>query len=172
VPAYPEFIHRVKDGVAALEGVKSDWVDRRMLQEALGVGKWTAWRILRRCGATDGPGNTLVCRRDELIARLRRLEQDRRFEPELQRRRKVETYLDGMARFVAQRHRSIAREERAEALVSSRFAALPAGVELTGSELRIQFAGTEDFLQKFGAVVFALHNDYDAVTAFLESRRE
>ncbi len=129
-------------------------------REALGVSKWTAWRILRRCGAADGPGNTLICRKEELIIRLRRLTEERHFEPEIQRRRKVETYLDGMARFVAQTNKSMARDEGAEKLIGSRFGTLPPGVELTARELRIQFAGTEDFLQKFGAVVFALHNDY------------
>ncbi len=41
-------------------------------------------------------------------------------------------------------------------LMGTRFANLPPGVELRRGELRIAFYGTEDFLQKVGAVVFAL----------------
>jgi len=168
MPAHPLFIHRLPDGIAALEALEADWVDRRTLEEALGIGKWTAWRILRRCEAAEGPGKALVCRKQDLIVRLRQLEQDRRFEPEVQRRRKVEAYLESMARFAARRHKNIARDAGAERLVSSRFQALPAGVELTAGALRIEFAGVDDFLQKFGAVVFALHNDYEAVAEFIE----
>ncbi len=171
MPAQPLYIHRLSDGIEALEALEADWVDRRALEEALGIGKWTAWRILRRCGAREGPGRGLVCRKEDLIVRLRRVQQDRRFEPEIQRRRRVEAYLDGMARFVSQRHKSIARDALAEQLVSSRFQALPDGVDLRSGELRIQFAGAEDFLRKFGAVVFALHNDYEAVAEFLEKSR-
>jgi hypothetical protein len=169
MPATPIYIHRLAEGIAALEAFQSDLIDRRTLEEALGVGKWTAWRIMRHCGAVDGPGKALVCRRAELIARLRKLEQDRRFEPEIQRRRKLETNLDSMLRFAARKHKQIVRDHAAEALVSSRFKSLPEGVELTPGELRIRFTTPEDFLQKFGAVVFALHNDYEAIAEFIAS---
>jgi len=169
MPTIPTYIHRISDGIEALEASGLDLVDRRTLEEALGVGKWTAWRIMRRCGAREGPGGALVCGRGELVDQLRKVEQDGRFAPEIPRHTKVEAYLAGMARFMAGRSRAIAREAAAEALISSRFAALPEGVELTPGELRIQFTGTEDFLQKFGAVVFALHNDYEAIAEFLVS---
>ncbi len=170
MPVQLSFLHRLASGIAALEECGSDWVDRRTVEEALGVGKWTAWRLLRRCGAAEGPGKALVCRKTEFIERLRKLERDERFEPEIQRRRRVEAYLDGMARFARTRHKEIAREAEAESLASSRFEALPEGVELTPGELRVQFEGMEDFLRKFGAVVFALHNDYEAVAAFIGRR--
>jgi hypothetical protein len=34
--------------------------------------------------------------------------------------------------------------------------------------LRIAFFGTEDFLQKFGAMVYALHNDFEKIQEFIE----
>ena len=43
------------------------------------------------------------------------------------------------------------------------------GVALTTGELKIEFFGTEDFMQKFGAVVYALENDYEQISAFIEA---
>jgi hypothetical protein len=169
MPATPIFAHRLADGILALQAMTVDWIDRRTLEEVLGVSKWTAWRILKRCGAEDGPGSSLICRREELIARLKGLQEDARVAPEIARRNRVERYLEGMLRYASRKHRQIAQNELAVALVSSRFAKLPEGVDLQPGELRIQFSGTEDFLQKFGAVVFALHNDLERISEFLES---
>jgi hypothetical protein len=41
-------------------------------------------------------------------------------------------------------------------------------VILERGELRIRFHGAADFLQKFGAVVFALKNDWERISEFLE----
>jgi hypothetical protein len=41
-------------------------------------------------------------------------------------------------------------------------------VDLQPGELRIQFRGTDDFLGKFGAVVFALNNDFERVSEFID----
>lgn len=147
----------------------SEWIDRRTLEEALGVSKWTAWRVMKRCGAEAGPGGSLVCRREALIAKLQALQEDGRFGTEIARRSRVEQYLDGMIRFASRKHKQIARNEVAVGLVSTRFSSLPPGVDLQPGELRIQFTNTADFLQKFGAVVFALNNDYEQISEFIES---
>ena len=168
MPAVPLYTHRLADGIAALEVLSCDLVDRRTLEEALGVTKWTAWRILKRCGAHEGPGGALVCPRSELVTRLRRLVQDPHWAPEVARRQRVEQYLDGMLRFASRKHTEIARDAAAEQLAGTRFDKLPPGVDLERSELRIAFAGTQDFLQKVGAVIFALQNDYERISEFLE----
>jgi hypothetical protein len=169
MPSVPSYAHRLADGIAALEALSQDWIDRRTLEECLSVGKWTAWRIMKRCGAIDGPGNTLICQRADLIRQLRVLQQDRRFAPEIARRERVEQYLDGMVRYASRQRKLIARDHAAEQLLSSRFANLPPGVDLSPTELRITFCGTEDFLEKFGAVVFALNNDFEKIEKFIES---
>ena len=57
----------------------------------------------------------------------------------------------------------------ADELRNTRFGDLPPGVELTAKSLHIDFYGTEDFLQKFGAVVFALQNDRKGeISRFIE----
>jgi hypothetical protein len=169
VPATPLYAHRLAEGIQALSVMTIDWIDRRTLEEALNVSKWTAWRILKRAGAEDGPGGSLVSRREDLIRQLRALQEDPRFAPEIARRQRVEQYLEGMVRFASRKHRQIACNQSAVELVSSRFASLPAGVDLEPGELRIQFFGTDDFLQKFGAMVFALHNDYEQISEYIEA---
>jgi hypothetical protein len=169
MPAAPLYAHRLADGIQTLAALPVDWVDRRSLEEALGVSKWTAWRILKRCGAEDGPGGSLVCQRVELIRQLKALQTDGRIAPEISRRNRVEQYLDGMVRYATRRHKQIARHQAAIELLSSRFAKLPPGVDLQAGELRIQFSGTDDFLQKVGAVIFALHNDYEQISEFIDA---
>ena|ERR1035438_2705726 len=169
MPSVPLYLHRLADGIAALESLPGDLVDRRTLEEALGVSKWTAWRILKRCGAEDGPGNTLVCQRLGLIGALRTLQQDGHFAPEIERRDRVARYLDGIVQYASQKHKEVARNEEASALLASRFGQLPAGVDLARGELRIAFFGTEDFLRKFGAIVYALNNDFEKIQEFIEN---
>jgi hypothetical protein len=167
MPSTPLYIHRLEDGVAALEA-GPEWVDRRMLEEALGVSKWTAWRILKRCGADDGPGGALVCRRDDLVRQLRGI-QEGKWAPEVERRKRVERYLGQIARFSTQKHMKIAENDAANAILSAKFGDLPPGIELRKGQLRIEFSGSADFLQKFGAVVFALQNEFDQIRDFLDS---
>lgn len=170
MPATPLWLHRLADALPILEALPDEFLDRRAVEEVLGVGKWTAWRVMRQCGATEGPGGALVCRRETLIERLRCFQEDRRFAPEIARRERVVRYLDGMLQFAARKHKVIARDSAAERLLGTRFSQLPAGVDLEPGELRIQFSGTEDFLQKFGAMVYALHNDFERVSEFIDSR--
>jgi hypothetical protein len=169
MPAVPLYVHRLADGIAALESLATDLVDRRTLEEALGVGKWTAWRILKRCGAVEGPGGALVCRRLDLLGQLRRLQQDGRYGPEIARRDRLERHLAGILRDASRRHTEVARTAAAEAIRSTRFGQLPAGVDLAPGELRIRFSGTNDFLQKFAAMVYALNNDFEGIREFIEN---
>jgi hypothetical protein len=170
MPASPLWIHRLADALPALASLPQDLVDRRTLEELLGVGKWTAWRIMKQCGAEDGPGGALVCRRDALVEKLRAVQQDGRLAPEIARRERVERYLDGMLLFASRRHKEIARNTAAETLMGSRFGSLPEGVDLQHGKLEIVFRGPEDFLQKFGAVVYALQNDWETVSEFLDMK--
>ena len=169
MPAVPLYSHRLAEAVETLRSLGTDWIDRRTLGEILAVSKWTAWRILKACGAKEGPGGALVIGRLELIGALERLRQEGRIAAETARRARLETYLDGMIRFARGKHREIARNDAAVELVSTRFGSLPPGVELTPGSLRIDFSGAEDFLGKFGAVVYDLHNDCERIAEFIET---
>jgi len=169
MPAAPLYAHRLEEAIAILGSMESDWIDRRTLEEILAVSKWTAWRVLKACGAQEGPGGALSIRRTDLITALEKLGEEGPIARESARRARVETYLDSMIRFARGKHREVARNQPAIEILSTRFRSLPPGVELTPSSLRIEFFGTEDFLGKFGAVVYALHNDYERIAEFIET---
>jgi hypothetical protein len=172
MPAKPSYSHKIPELLQALEGAQAEWIDRRFLEEALGVSKTVAWRLLRRMGAMEGPGNTLCLSRGEAIERLRRMEAEGgAVEHEIRRRSRLEQYLEGMRSYVASQRTTIAADEHAIALVNTRFSSLPANVELTPRSLRVEFKNTEEFLRAFGAIVFALNNDYEAVRGFIDDNQ-
>src|SRR5664280_1377597 len=140
-------------------------------RDTLGVSKTVAWRIFRHCGATDGPGSSRVCKREDLIRALERIRQTGEYEREIGRRDRVERRLDSLVHAARSQHIRVASDDRAVELAGSRFKALPIGVELTPQRLSIEFSGMEDFLKKVGAIVYALQNDYETVSVFVENAR-
>lgn len=170
MPRKPAYLHHLDDAAAAFRRLPDDWVDRRTVEETLGVSKTVAWRILRRCGAVDGPGNTLVCRRASLIAALERMRDDDASQREIHRRERLESRLGQLLAAARSRHIAIAAPAEAIDLVSSRFAKLPDGVELRRRDLRVQFTDSADFLSKIGAIVFALQNDLEEIRDFIDTQ--
>jgi hypothetical protein len=103
------------------------------------------------------------------VAQLRRLQQDGRYGPEIARRQRLESYLDSIVQSSSRRHKQVARNAEAEALLSTRLTSLPCVVDLSPHELRIAFHGAEDLLPKVGAVVYALQNDFEKIQEFIEN---
>jgi hypothetical protein len=165
MPARPAYFHRITEALEVLRKLESDWIDRRTLEVTLGVSKTVAWRIMRRCGATGG---ALVRRRLELVEALEALERSPGCDREIRRRGRLEERLSGLLAAARSKHVRIAPESRSLELVSTRLGKLPPGVELTPGRLTVDFFGTENFLEKVGAIVFALQNDYEAITEFIE----
>ena len=169
VPARPAYFHRLAEAIRVLEKLPSTWIDRQTLQETLGVSKTVAWRLLRRCGASPGPGNTLICDRLELIAKLEKLHTGKVCGRELQRRERLEDRLTQLVVAARAQQIRIVAAGRAVELLSTRFEKLPHGVEFSPVRLTIDFLGTQDFLEKVGAIIFALQNDFDAISQFIGS---
>jgi hypothetical protein len=169
MPANPTYAHRIAAAVASLRQSQCDWVDRRQLQELLGISKTVAWRLLRQCGAEPGPGNSLICRRLALITSLERLEAEGGpLEREVRRHNRIEAFLEQIRPQVLANLTHVARDADALALLSSRFHSLPANVVLTTNSLHIDFDSTDQFLSAVGALIYALHNDFEKVRDFLE----
>lgn len=169
MPNKPAYCERLPDAVATLSTLDSEWVGRRELEEALGVSKTVAWRVLKKCGVSLGPANALLCRRADLIDRLTALQHDGAVhQQEIERRGRLADFLERIRPDVVANLRRVVRPDQALALLSTTFRKLPPNVTLTPRSLHIDFFGTEDFLQSFGSVVYALHNDYEAIEAFIE----
>jgi len=168
MPAKPFYFREIPQAIAAVQRLESAWIDRRMVEELLGVSKTVAWRILRRSGGQDGPGNTLVCRKEHLIALLTALQEGGEYRQEARRRDRVAEYLAKLAETGRTRRTKVAEDQRAVELLSSRFDRLPAGVALTPRRLSVDFSSPQEFLERIGAVIFALQNDFEAVRDFIE----
>jgi hypothetical protein len=170
MPAKPSWAWRLPEALPALRALEEEWIDRRRLEELLGVSKTVAWRMLRQCGVEPGPGGALACRREDLIQRLERIAEDGGpVASEIARRERLEELLERIRPAVIANLTKVVRDDQALALLSTRFNRLPANVALTPASLHIDFYGTEDFLQAVGAIVFALNNDYEAISAFIEA---
>ena len=168
MPAKPSYSGRLKDAAASLRRIDSAWIDRRQLEELLGVSKTVAWRVLKKCGLQPGPGGALVCPREQLIVWLEELEKDGDVhEREIERLGRLETLLDGVRPAVMANMTNVARDAKALEILSASFAKLPPNVRLLKKSLHIEFTGPEEFLQAVGSLVYALHNDYESIQAFL-----
>ena len=169
MPAKPSYAHRLKAAIETLQDSSASLVGRHDLEELLGVSKTVAWRILRHCQAQKGPGGALLFERLPLIARLQELAAEGGvIAREVARRERVDEQLLAMRSYLHSRQTKVVRDELAPALVSTRFQNLPANITFTPQSLRMDFYGTEDFLAAVGAIVYALQNDYHAISAFIE----
>ena len=169
MPAKPSYARRLKPVIAKLQESSATWIGRRDLEEFLDVSKTVAWRILRHCKAQKGPGGALLFERQQLIIRLQELAAEGGvIAREVARRARVEEQLLAMRSYLHTRQTKVVRDEQAPALVSTRFQNLPANITFTPQSLRIEFYGTEDFLAAGGAIVYALQNDYHAISTFIE----
>jgi hypothetical protein len=169
MPSKPSFARDLPRAVAELRQDSSDWVDRRRLEHLLGVSRSTAWRLMRQAGAGPGPGNTVVCGRQELIAYFERLlAGGGPVDYEAKRRRRLEDYLARIRPQVVASRTSVAPPTHGLAMVNTRFDSLPANVELTPRSLHIEFSTTAEFLAAVGKLVFALQNDYEKVAAYID----
>jgi hypothetical protein len=170
MPAKPSYCHRLPLAIEKLNQLTSSWIGRSDLEEILGVSKTVAWRILRQCGAEQGPGGALFCHRRQLIERLDSLlsEGSGTIAREVVRRQRLEEKLLAMRSFMKANTTKIVRDEHALALLSTRFRTLPPNITLTSKSLHIDFYGTEDFLAAIGAVVYALQNEYEKISDFIE----
>jgi hypothetical protein len=173
VPRKPKHWLYLADALAAVERLDAAWVDRAMLQEILGCSQTEAWRILKRLGAEPGPGGALVLAKDAFLERVRSYLADDRVVFEQRRRERLEQALDALSPHTRSRLVKVIADDRpadALGLISTRLASLPPGVTLTPRSLHIDFQGREEFLERLGAVVFALENDTEKVLAIVEQR--
>ena len=88
-------------------------------------------------------------------------------ERETVRRGRLEALLDAARPQVIANMTNVARREEAILILSSSFAKLPGNVKLLKTSLHVEFEGPEEFLKAVGAIVYALHNDYENIQEFL-----
>ncbi len=168
MPAKPAYCRNLPQGISVLKNLRTEWVGRKELEDALELSKTVSWRLMRQCGGVVGPGAALICRREDLIYRLEHLLQDGgKVQFEVERRERLAEYLDEIRPEVVAVRTKVIPDRKAAGLVATRLTSLPEGVTLTRDKLEIQFANPEEFLSRIGAMIYALNNDYQSIVKFI-----
>ena len=88
MPDKPIWCGRLEQIAQDLESLADPWVDRFMLEQALGIGRRRAQQILAPC-VTRQIGRNGLARREEILEHLRRLAAGEREYYERRRRRRL-----------------------------------------------------------------------------------
>jgi hypothetical protein len=173
MPAKPAYCRNLPEGIHILRNLRTEWVGRKELEDALGISKTVSWRLMRQCGGVVGPGSALICRREDLIHRLERLMVDGgKVQFEVQRRERLADYLEEIRPEVVAVRTKVVPDRKAAGLVATRLESLPEGVVLTRGKLEIHFGSAEEFLSRVGSLIYALNNDYEAIAKFIGGKQD
>jgi hypothetical protein len=163
VPHKPYWLQRIPEIVELLDTVEGEWLDRRAMEQAFGVSKMEACRLLGRFGA-HRLGRQLLIRKQDAIRQLESLRQSGDYIEEAVRRERLVRDLEETRKVL------VARQVRIPAACDvrdHRFADLPAGISLSPNRLAIEFYGIEDLMAKLFELSQAMANDPERLEAML-----
>lgn len=165
------YLRRLPDAIKAVMKLPAGrLVGQEWISEHLAVSKATGLRILRATGA-ELYGNTLLVENERLYLYFEKLRQDPDAQPELRRQSRTAATLAEMARYMSHRQTIVEADPRQLTGMLFKTLSKTKGVSLTVSRLVIDFQGFEDFLAKFGVVVYALQNSLDEIRELLDAPR-
>lgn len=158
MPAKPKWFNRIPEILALLENdFPAPWLDRTLVEELFGVAKRSAHGLMHWIGAYR-IGDAYAVRRDDLLQWLRALEQTPDVCREIQRHRRVESFLAETRKLRAARQVVIQAEPCRDLL---QLAGLCETTSIEPGELRIRFVSAEDLLRQLYELSQALMNDFD-----------
>lgn len=156
MPAKPLWYNRIDQIILELQALPGPWVDRRTVEDLLGVGSRRAQQIMAPCIAAT-IGNASVAGRDSLVAHLERLASGDDAEYERRRRQRfAETYARLRDERLNQPQVLVPAPPSIERL---RFADLPLGVEVAAGRITVTFTEPNEALEKLLALAMAIGND-------------
>ena len=155
MPDKPLWFDRLPDAIRELEQDPNPnpWVHRPAIEALLGVGRRRAQQLLAPL-ADRYIGTSLVARRADMIAYLKRLAAGEQAWYEGRRRKRLWAELDRTRR---EPHLIIeTSEDELRQLRSQDLDGLPAGVDLSPSSITLRFDTLEDALRKLMALAIAI----------------
>lgn len=156
MPSKPLWIGKLPEAIAQLERSSLPLIDRRQLEQLLGVGTRRAQQILAPF-TTEHLGRNCLADRISLIEGLRRLASQEEASYERRRRtRLAETLTDLDVAWRSKPRVLIAAPSDPVSLGS-----LPDGIELRPGALTIRFASPQDALEKLLALTLSIGNDFE-----------
>lgn len=157
MPDQPRWLNRLPEAISALEKAPLPWVDRKTVEELLGIRRRRAQQILAPL-ATQRSGHTVIVERTVLIQHLRSLASGESFFYEQRRRQRLweqvqherERWTQTPPAFVE------APAELLRSVYKKDFDGLPSGVELSPGQITITFKTPDEALQKLLALAMAI----------------
>jgi hypothetical protein len=156
MPDKPFWCGRLEEIAEELEALSEPWVDRPILEQALGIGRRRAQQILAPC-VTRQIGRSGLARREAILEHLRRLAAGERAHYERRRQRRLAEYLEGLRQ--ARLRQPQVLVEAPVSLLSQRFEGLPVGVAVTPGQITVCFQTATEALEKLLALAMAIGND-------------
>lgn len=164
MPAKPSWLLEVPRMQEILKGLDTPVVDRQCFEHLFKIRRRRAIQLMHQFGGYQA-GRTFLIERSKLIRCLRQLTGD--YEWELARRTKLVSELERTKKLLPGRKvRLMVSPETS----SYHMADLPAGVQLSAGELRVEFHGTEDLLRQLFELSQAIMNDYKKFEGICEGQ--
>src|ERR1035437_496704 len=133
MPDKPFWCGRLEDIAQELGGLPEPWVDRSILEQALGIGRRRAQQILAPC-VTRQIGRNGLARREAILEHLRRLAAGEQAHYERRRQRRLAEYLEGLRQ--ARLRQPPVLVEAPASLMGQRFESLPVGAAVAPGQIR------------------------------------
>ena len=155
MPAKPSWILQVPKMQEELEALTVPVVDRACFEKVFGVRRRRAIQLMHQFGGYQS-GRTFFIERVKLLRLLRRIA-DGDYEWEVARRTKLVAEIERARKLLPGRQVQIVVPAE---VAEQKIADLPVGVHLQPGELRIEFNGAEELLQRLFELSQAILNDY------------
>jgi hypothetical protein len=156
VPDKPLWLGHLDRILAELSALPHPWVDRATVERVFRVGRRRAQQILAPCVSLHVGSNGLADR-ELFLAHLRQLAAGEAAHYERVRRQRLAHTLDGLR----SAWQSRVPVEAPVSIVNQAFADLPPGIQLAPGQITVQFATTQEALEKLLALAMAIGNDFE-----------
>ena len=156
MPDKPFWCGRLEEIAEELEALPEPWVDRPILERALGIGRRRAQQILAPC-VTRQIGRSGLARSDAILEHLRRLAAGEQAHYERRRQHRLAEYLEGLRQ--ARLRQPQVLVEAPASLLGQKFEGLPVGVAVAPGQITVRFQTATEALEKLLALAMAIGND-------------
>lgn len=158
----PTWIDRVPGALGVLRGSEGEVVDRKGIQELLGLTARRAQQVMAVVGALQA-GQSHVVTREHLVQYLERYESELKAQEKRGRRRFAET-LTRLQQERWEKPQLLVEMPRKQVVEMARRGvnALPEGIEMGSGFVTVRASSMVEMLQKFAALVIVIGQDTQA----------
>lgn len=163
MPNQPLWLHRVARAIEELESNPDPWVDRRVVETLLGVGRRRAQQLLAPL-ARRRIGTSIVADRDQIIHHLKKVAAGEQAHYEERRRKQLWDRIQQLRRQWIEQPPVLVEisDTQIRQVEMHDFHGLPEGIELAPGSITIRFREADEALQKLMALAMAIGQNRQA----------